>query len=182
MRVEGVQTARSAPQVNMVVKNVGDYYPSWPQTSAAMGETDGQADVLSARRLGYLYNGRKSGASLGETIQLNLCNGRAVGVDVCFEGVDEHGPAGPVVMKKVVPPRPSPLPRANRPRAHILPLFTPDDVCVYAQACVVVIRTRRVSSGSRKPCCVGTPTSTWRRTPRVSPMASSPRWWSGSLP
>tara|TARA_B110001469_G_scaffold97589_1_gene94125 strand:+ start:71 stop:388 length:318 start_codon:yes stop_codon:yes gene_type:complete len=80
MRVEGVQTSASAPQVNMVVKNAREYYPSWPQTSATMAEADGQADELSARRLGYLYNGRKNGARLGETMQLNLCNGRAVGV------------------------------------------------------------------------------------------------------
>ena len=104
MRVEGVQTSAAAPQVNLVVKSAGDYHPSWPQTSAAMGEVDGQHDVLSARRLGYLHNGRKSGPSLGETVQLNLCNGRAVGVDVCFEGAERagtvDGPAGPVVMKK----------------------------------------------------------------------------------
>ena len=54
MRVEGVQTSASAPQVNMVVKNAREYYPSWPQTSATMAEADGQADELSARRLGYL--------------------------------------------------------------------------------------------------------------------------------
>ena len=98
-------------------------------------------------------------------------------------------------------PRPSPSPLTPRPRPFTLSppvceqatrapaVFTPAvhflrfaRVCAYAQACVVAIRTRRVSRGSRKPCCVGTPTSTWRRTPRVSPRASSPRWWSGSLP
>ena len=45
---------------------------------------------------GYLFNGRKTGATLGGLLQLNMCQERAQAIDLCFEDQDQS----PVTMRR----------------------------------------------------------------------------------
>ena len=45
---------------------------------------------------GYLFNGRKTGATLGGLLQLNMCQERTQAIDLCFEDQDQN----PVTMKR----------------------------------------------------------------------------------
>ena len=45
---------------------------------------------------GYLFNGRKTGATLGGLLQLNMCQERAQAIDLCFEDQDQN----PVTMRR----------------------------------------------------------------------------------
>ena len=117
IRVESVEVG-TPQRVNMVIKPASEYYPTWPQHSKRMQEEGGRADTLSSGRLGYLFNGRKTGATLGGLLQLNMCNERAQAIDLCFEDQDQN----PVTMKRariqlldidMVSPSPHPHPHPN---------------------------------------------------------------------
>jgi len=90
MEIDNVEV-NAATHVSLVIKPASEYYPTWPQHSKRMKEAGGRADELSSDRLGYLFNGRKTGATLGGLLQLNVCNERVQAIDLCFED-SEHNP------------------------------------------------------------------------------------------
>jgi len=96
IRIENIEVTTVAERVSLVIKPASEYYPTWPQHSKRMKEAGGRADELSSGRLGYLFNGRKTGATLGGLLQLNMCNERSQAIDLCFEDEDQK----PIEMKK----------------------------------------------------------------------------------
>jgi hypothetical protein len=96
IRIENIEVTTVAERVSLVIKPASEYYPTWPQHSKRMKEEGGRADTLSSGRLGYLFNGRKTGATLGGLLQLNMCNERSQSIDLCFEDENQN----PIEMKK----------------------------------------------------------------------------------
>ena len=87
-------------ELDMSLKNITDYSPTWPQ---AKGD-----DPQELEKMGYLYNGGKAdGALADDLLQVNLCSGRWVQTEMCFttKVADETRMVGfrnvPVKMRRV---------------------------------------------------------------------------------
>lgn len=78
----GVET--QGPKLSMVIKNVTEYSPTWPQVKA---NNPGKLSPVK----GYMFNGRKSADKVVDDIlQLNLCNKRYVTMQSCFEDAESQ--------------------------------------------------------------------------------------------
>ena len=95
MKIGPIQTTTDAPPINIILKNVTEYIPTWPRLGVAPECIDRNNCGQLAQK-GFLNNGRKSGGVVAQDIvQLNMCSERFVKFNGCF--VDDSN--APIVLQ-----------------------------------------------------------------------------------